>query len=72
MSNVPAGPAELCFIFLKSPETELYTYVRNWCSVSWKVFGCQFFERKHEKDKIKLEILKKNLELCPFRKPNPL
>ena len=58
-SNVPVGQTELSLIFLMSSKTELYTDVRDWCSVSWKVLGCQFLERKHEKDKIELEIWKR-------------
>ena len=58
-SNVPVGQTELSLIFLTSSKTELYTCVCDWCSVSWKVLGCQFLERKHEKDKIELEIWKR-------------
>lgn len=71
MANVSVGLTEQCSIFPKSPKAELYTYVRSWRSVAWKVLGCQFIQEKHKKNKIKLEILKKNRELHSV-KTNPL
>lgn len=72
MSNVSVGLTEQCFIFLKPPRTELYTYVRNQCTVTWKVLGFPFFKENMKRIKSKLEIFKKNLELYTLENESPL